>query len=44
MGKVYSVINKRRGQIIEEVPRVGTTLLNMKAYLPVSESFGKEIE
>lgn len=40
VGGIYSVMNKRRGQIIEEVQRVGTPLTNVKAYLPVMESFG----
>jgi len=40
VGGIYSVMNKRRGQIIEEVQRIGTPLTNVKAYLPVMESFG----
>jgi len=33
-------MNRRRGQIIEEVQRFGTPLTNIKCYLPVTESFG----
>jgi len=40
VGGIYAVMNKRRGQIIEEMQRPGTPLLNVKAYLPVAESFG----
>jgi len=40
VGGIYAVMNKRRGQIIEEVQRTGTPLVNIKAYLPVAESFG----
>jgi elongation factor 2 len=40
VGGIYAVMNKRRGQIIEEQQRPGTPLTNVKAYLPVSESFG----
>lgn len=40
IGKVYSTLNKRRGQIIEENELSGTTLSRVKAYLPVNESFG----
>lgn len=40
VGGIYAVMNKRRGQIIEEQQRPGTPLVNVKAYLPVSESFG----
>jgi len=40
MGGVYSVLNKRRGMIIGEENRPGTPIYNVKAYLPVQESFG----
>jgi elongation factor 2 len=40
IGGIYAVMNRRRGQIIEEQQRVGTPLTNIKAYLPVTESFG----
>ncbi|KAJ2686694.1 translation elongation factor 2, partial [Coemansia spiralis] len=40
MGGVYSVLNRRRGEVIEELMRPGTTQMNIKAYMPVSESFG----
>jgi len=40
MGGVYAVMNKRRGVIIEEMARQGTPLVNVKAHLPVQESFG----
>jgi elongation factor 2 len=39
VGGVYSVMNRRRGQIFEEMQRIGTPLMNIKAYLPVQESF-----
>jgi len=40
IGGIYAVMNRRRGQIIEEIQRVGTPLTNVKCYLPVGESFG----
>lgn len=40
VGGIYGVMNKRRGQIIEEMPRPGTPMVNVKAHLPVMESFG----
>eukprot|EP01010_Urceolus_cornutus_P003859 NODE_56_length_2725_cov_785.001495_g46_i0.p1 GENE.NODE_56_length_2725_cov_785.001495_g46_i0~~NODE_56_length_2725_cov_785.001495_g46_i0.p1 ORF type:complete len:842 (+),score=197.57 NODE_56_length_2725_cov_785.001495_g46_i0:111-2636(+) len=40
MGGVYSVLNRRRGIIIGEENRPGTPIYNVKAYLPVQESFG----
>jgi elongation factor 2 len=39
-GGVYSCLNRKRGTIVEETNRPGTPLYNIKAYLPVSESFG----
>jgi len=40
IGGIYGVMNRRRGQIIEEVQRFGTPLTNIKCHLPVTESFG----
>jgi len=40
MGGVYSTLNRRRGNVIEELQRPGTPIYNVKAYLPVGESFG----
>jgi len=40
MSGVYSCMQPRRGQVFEENPREGTPLLQVKAYLPVAESFG----
>jgi len=40
IGGIYSVINKRRGVVIGEEQRPGTPMYNIKAHLPVAESFG----
>merc|ERR1712226_1305672 len=40
MSGVYSCMNVRRGSIFEENQREGTPLLQVKAHLPVAESFG----
>merc|ERR1711904_410038 len=40
MSGVYNCMNLRRGCVFEENPREGTPLLQVKAHLPVSESFG----
>lgn len=40
VGGIYACLNKRRGQVIAEEPRMGTPLVQVKAYLPVAESFG----
>jgi elongation factor 2 len=40
VGGIYGVLNRRRGHVIAEEQRLGTPLYNVKAYLPVMESFG----
>merc|ERR1712072_255581 len=40
MSGVYNCMQPRRGQVFEENPREGTPLLQVKAHLPVAESFG----
>ncbi|KAG5642950.1 Elongation factor 2 [Asterophora parasitica] len=40
IGGVYSCLNKRRGQVFSEEQRYETPMFTIKAYLPVSESFG----
>jgi len=40
MGGIYSTLNRRRGMVISEEQRLGTPLYNIKAHLPVLESFG----
>lgn len=37
---IYNVLNLRRGHVISEDQRAGTPLLDIKAFLPVGESFG----
>lgn len=39
-GGVYSCVSKRRGKVVSEMARMGTPLVQIQAYLPVSESFG----
>merc|ERR1711865_1150513 len=40
MSGVYQCMNFRRGCVFEENPREGTPLIQVKAHLPVAESFG----
>lgn len=40
MGGIYGVLSRRRGHVYAEEQRPGTPLFNVKAYLPVMESFG----
>lgn len=40
IGGIYSVLNKKRGQVLSEEQRPGTPLFTVKAHLPVNESFG----
>merc|ERR1719198_416757 len=40
MSGIYSCLNMRRGIVFEENAREGTPLVQVKAHLPVAESFG----
>jgi len=40
VGKIYSVIGKRRGEIINEIPSEESIKSTIEAVLPVAESFG----
>jgi len=40
IGGVYSTLSLRRGEVVEEVPRAGTPMTNVRAFVPVNESFG----
>jgi len=40
VGAIYQCLTQRRGIVIGEEPIAGTPLVQMKAYLPVGESFG----
>lgn len=40
LGGIYSVMNKRRGVVVEESQVAGTPMFVVKAHLPVNESFG----
>lgn len=40
MGGIYNVLTRRRGIIMGEENRPGTPIYNVRAFLPVAESFG----
>ncbi|KAK9453620.1 P-loop containing nucleoside triphosphate hydrolase protein [Dipodascopsis uninucleata] len=40
LGRVYSVIGRRRGRIASEEMKEGTPFFNVRAFVPVTESFG----
>eukprot|EP00916_Digyalum_oweni_P026839 GHVL01044058.1.p1 GENE.GHVL01044058.1~~GHVL01044058.1.p1 ORF type:complete len:195 (+),score=30.03 GHVL01044058.1:254-838(+) len=40
VGGIYSTLNTRRGHVTEEEQRAKARLVQVQAYLPVSESFG----
>jgi elongation factor 2 len=44
MGGVYGVLSGRRGHVFAEEQRPGTPMMQLKAYLPVKESFGFDSE
>ena len=39
-GGVYSTLALRRGEIVEEIPKPGTPMTEIRAYVPVNMSFG----
>jgi len=41
---IYTVLAKRRGHVTADVPKPGTPIFIVKAYLPVVESFGFETD
>jgi len=43
-GGVYGTLSMRRGIVIEDNPRAGTPLTQIKAHVPVSESIGLDKE
>jgi len=44
MGGIYSVLNRKRGHVFAEEQTPGTPMFQVKAYLPVNESFGFDSE
>jgi len=40
IGGIYGCMNQRRGTVFEETQTPGTPMFQVKAYLPVNESFG----
>eukprot|EP00794_Sanderia_malayensis_P009989 gene9989-11010_t len=40
VGGIYGVLTRRRGHVFEETTIAGTPMFQIKAYLPVNESFG----
>mmetsp|Transcript_75758 Transcript_75758/g.214153 ORF Transcript_75758/g.214153 Transcript_75758/m.214153 type:complete len:1054 (+) Transcript_75758:51-3212(+) len=40
LGKVYAVIGKRHGKVLDEGLREGTSMFCISAFLPLAESFG----
>ncbi|KZP01342.1 P-loop containing nucleoside triphosphate hydrolase protein [Calocera viscosa TUFC12733] len=40
LGKVYAVVSRRRGRIVSEEMKEGTSFFTIRALLPVVESFG----
>ena len=40
----YTVLARRRGHVIKEEPKAGTPLMIVRAFLPVIDSFGFEVD
>jgi small GTP-binding protein len=43
-GKIYSVLNRRRAEVVEEVPNEGSDLFHIVCNLPAVDSFGLQDE
>eukprot|EP00455_Lapot_gusevi_P035988 TRINITY_DN3993_c0_g1_i8.p1 TRINITY_DN3993_c0_g1~~TRINITY_DN3993_c0_g1_i8.p1 ORF type:complete len:371 (-),score=104.64 TRINITY_DN3993_c0_g1_i8:119-1231(-) len=41
---IYNVLARRRGHVVSELPKAGTPLYTVQAYLPVIDSFGFETD
>ena len=39
-GSIYGVLTTRRGHVFNEIQQPGSPMMQMKAYIPVAESFG----
>lgn len=40
VGGIFSCLNKKRGVVESQIPRTGTPLVQVRAFLPVAQSFG----
>ena len=40
VGGVYSTLSVRRGIVVDDIPKVGTPLTEIRAFVPVNASFG----
>jgi len=41
---IYTVLQRRRGHVTKDVPKAGSPLMSINAYLPVIDSFGFETD
>ncbi|KAK3272141.1 hypothetical protein CYMTET_19541 [Cymbomonas tetramitiformis] len=44
MASIYTVLSKRRGHVTADLPKPGTPIYLLKAFLPAIESFGFETD
>ena len=44
MASIYTVLSKRRGHVTADLPKPGTPIYLLKAFLPAVESFGFETD
>lgn len=43
-GKIYAILNRRRAEVLEEVPNEGSDLFYISSHLPAVEAFGLQDE
>merc|ERR1712100_305602 len=41
---IYNVLSRRRGHVVRDLPKPGSPMYNVHAYLPAMESFGFETD
>lgn len=41
---IYTVLGRRRGHVTQDIPKPGSPLYTVKAYIPVIDSFGFETD
>jgi U5 small nuclear ribonucleoprotein component len=44
VGPIYTVLTKRRGHVTQDLPKPGSPLYTVKAFVPVMDSFGLETD
>lgn len=44
LSAIYTVLARRRGHVVQDIPKAGSPLYTIKAYIPVMDSYGFETD